>query len=122
MREIRFRAWDSCLDKMVTWDELANSFAMVLYDKNYEVMQFTGLRDSKGVDIYEGDVVRVQSQYETDDPIDSTPNKVYFRDGAFRCGFHDMILGENVCTGKAGNWNMEVVGNIYDKEADYAEA
>jgi uncharacterized phage protein (TIGR01671 family) len=124
MREIKFRVWDQLLMVMER--------ALVVYFNNQEVyfihkgssqlrglgnivlMQFTGLLDKNGKEIYEGDIVRVQSQYETDEPIDSAPNKVYFRDGAFRCGFHNMLLGENVCTGKEGNWNMEVIGNIYE--------
>ena len=78
------------------------------------VGQYIGEKDCKrteehpeGQEIFEGDDLRVRSQYDTYDPIDSFPNKVYFRSGAFRCGFHDMILTENVCSG-VGNWNVEV--------------
>jgi len=133
MREIKFRAWDK-LGKILyksiwnlqwcfggirfAWDDYENSDGETmitdLVDKEYELLQYTGLKDKNGVKIYEGDLLRVQSQYETDEPVDSSPNKVYFRDGAFRCGFHDMILGEKVCTGSEGNWNMEVIGNIYE--------
>lgn len=120
-REIRFRAWDKETRMMIDRLESCRGmeacyqcFGHFLNPDRYELMQFTGLLDRHGKEIWEGDVVRVQSQYETDEPIDSAPNNVYFRDGAFRCGFHDMILGEKVCTGSEGNWNMEVLGNIHE--------
>ncbi len=122
MREIKFRV--HYLDKkerdahgaafsIWTVEYPGSDLSYVLSHKEYAVSQYTGLHDKNGKEIYEGDIVRVQSQYETDEPIDSVA-EVYFRDGAFRCAFHDMILGERVCTGSEGNWNMEVIGNIYE--------
>ena len=63
MREIKFRAWDTEYKKMTivyTLDELLAN-ADPLYNvvkEDYIWMQFTGLTDSEGKPIYEGDILQ----------------------------------------------------------------
>jgi len=55
MREIKFRAWDKqryIIGPVGTWD-----FAKSYPDPYYTLLQFTGLYDKNGKEIYEGDIV-----------------------------------------------------------------
>lgn len=144
MKEIKFRAWDGANRRMV-YDEFyvhqqtgklfyaqPNEFLydqdIKLYDCGEEepvLMQFTGLTDKNGKEIYEGDVIRWNRGYVDDTYMDYWPHEPYickFENGSFflHCtpnGSGGYVLSFNSNSNKGGKMiTCEVVGNIYQPD------
>ncbi|WP_052124671.1 YopX family protein [Lysinibacillus odysseyi] len=124
MREIKFRAWDFEDKKMWQvisvseghWDENKHVL-MCDFGENplmkgtdirqsftYELMQYTGLKDKKGIKIYEGDIIHLKHETGYQE-WDENKEVVEFSMGAFSCSIYSTPDGGCDC---------EVIGNIYE--------
>lgn len=71
MREIKFRAWDEINKEMIYPKDNSSNFGNhpikpgFILDRYETVMQFTGLLDKKGKEIYEGDIIKPDDQHIT---------------------------------------------------------
>jgi len=121
MREIKFRAWSTSSEEMYMLDPSIKDGAQLfdLYEGNsgtWKVMQFTGLHDKEGVEIYEGDIINILA------PIGA-------EEGITLEGVWDVFYSQP-CPGEAHYWGMhskrgnyrlsgpalafsEVIGNIH---------
>lgn len=120
MREIKFRAWKQSESRMIEWHELVHDghFGAVMQGVYLEPMQFTGLRDKNGREIYEGDIL--QSAYEGEEPEEHERGVVEY--GRFNCSCCGGVYGWSISNDKADLRNvgpdsdpsLEVIGNIYE--------
>jgi uncharacterized phage protein (TIGR01671 family) len=118
MREIKFRAWDKKAKSMINevWEIGLGSKNdpekwLVGDDKqidDYELMQYTGLKDKNGKEIFEGDFVK--SKLENNDWIFVHLTDKECKDG-FRIFYIEDIFSQQKITHRD---DLEVIGNIYE--------
>jgi hypothetical protein len=67
MREIKFRAWykpTKVMGEPETIQEMTSYTPSLDLDDRFILMQYTGLKDKNGKEIYEGDILAYRSDYE----------------------------------------------------------
>lgn len=113
-REIKFRAWDGekMRDDVVYFKEYTEGIKQWVY------MQFTGLKDKNGREIYEGDIVNIPKWYYTEN-LKAVVRFGPYGDAEEYCdfvhtGWYLSIRRED--TEPLADWNdrIEVVGNVYE--------
>jgi len=122
MREIKFRAWD--IDQTirevyaVDWFYGKVSMSHVSgypHERNLAdivLMQYTGLKDRNGKEIYEGDIVRIH-RYRNSKSEGNSVVEWYKEDACFAM----IVDGWEVWHFMVRNLSdFEVIGNIYEKE------
>ena len=115
MREIKFRAWDKKemhygvgIDSTDTYPRCITGASIdslrMLPLENIELMQYIGLKDKHGKEIYEGDIFRIPPDKHHKEPED---NIVEYFEGIYMLADHGLHLND---------WNEkgEIIGNIYE--------
>jgi len=117
-RVIKFRAWDKKDKVMLLWHEspewIKDAIPFDMGDEwteQCQLMQFTGLLDKQGREIYEGDVVKLAAHYEGDFRYPEHACKVVFDEGCF-CLINKknewFDLSQHIL-----NTEVEIIGNIH---------
>lgn len=127
----KFRAWDNEDKKMwkvvaisdSIWGDCEEAHIRICdFDKspgdketnvrlsvNFDLMQYTGLKDKNGRDIYEGDVVQVKLYFGL------AKFKVIFANGGFYFnGISEKSSGYSRFIYEYKDFDVEAIGNIYE--------
>lgn len=123
MREIKFRAWikDYVLMADVNFLNIDYKEIVVMIDENdyefgcgeYELMQYTGLKDKNGKEIYEGDIVRFEAIEWTGNDGDRVEYQGVVEYSEKHIAFNFKIpIGLEAIPYEATN--IEIVGNIHE--------
>ena len=114
MREIKFRAWDNDKKCFILPENLVYRLDGYLFDRefdvelhNIELMQFTGLLDKNGKEIYEGDIVKGYG-YEVRNGYQIRPERIFIINDFIKDTYRLLCITEG--TGET----VEIIGNIYE--------
>ena len=117
MREIKFRAWDKENEKMMKVSSLHLENKEISAKENgtfrlfrmQDLMQFTGVKDKNGKEIYENDLISCNKYKNI---------VVFFENGCFKIKYPKSDTTNTICTLDTflEKYKCKISGNIYENK------
>jgi uncharacterized phage protein (TIGR01671 family) len=129
MREFKFRVWDKSAKRLVHSFEPSDEdqgkreyipwvfgIGFSHWDKAdiSSIMQYSGLKDRKGKEIYEGDICFLDGSIKGDYKRDNSTVLIKFDEGAFEMFSIDGLKYVAYLSQECLNNRIEVIGNMYE--------
>ncbi|RRG07302.1 MAG: hypothetical protein DUD30_01180 [Lactobacillus sp.] len=109
-REIKFRAWDNETKDLRQYEEISGICLSALNATDWDLEQFTGLKDQNGKDIYEGDIIKY---FGANKRVKiKTTYGIVFYDSEHGC-FNSRIQNEEHNKGGISPLDDLIVGNVH---------
>ncbi len=105
MREIKCRAWHRRASRML-YDSPAQIFKWAEEGQPIEIMQFTGLHDRNGKEVFGGDIVTFEDFHTliTAEVVWNPRGQWDYRPKGWSSGYHAPMVGGNI----------EVIGSVWE--------
>jgi len=118
-REIKFRAWQTHHKEMyqpfvgyIEFPDIVVGFddgdLRLEGEKNVILMQTTGLKDKNGKEIYEGDVLKIETK-----EVSSFRGYIFYDDKKSGFQFYDLVDKQSYTIFNIDKESFEVIGNIW---------
>jgi hypothetical protein len=118
MREIKFRAWDKNNDVMWSWVEIVKGDGILelvfTFPERFTPLQYTGLKDKNGKEIYERDVAKTVALLNDHNQRGATDTLVVRNWMGNSCLCFDGQESGTPIYPLIVSHEIEVIGNIYE--------
>ena len=112
MRDLKFRLWSKVAQRMIEWKYVELKPHTIFDNSIWIPMQYTGLKDCKGIEIYEGDILKGRADYKYKIVWEVCQFMCYHLDNGYRWGslsrLNDVYMSDIYA-------DIEVIGNVYEE-------